>query len=307
MERNVPYLVVGIVVILTGIAFFLFVLWFSQKPGGDEAEHYTIYFRGSVGGLDTGSEVRYQGVAVGRVAGVQVLEDRPRDIRVTIQVGAGTPINRSTVATSSSVGLTGLSYVGLRTEDAGAPPAERVPGEPYPVLESRTSGMDRMLEDLPRVMEGIRSVTARLEKLLGEDTERRVQAILRNSEAFSEKLDRRAEELADLMAQSDSTMESLEATLGETRETLAAGRGLAPEAMALLQRLRAISRRLDRITARHEDSLDRFAGEGLEEVQILLEEGRATLQEIRGLSRRLEEDPSRLLYPPGKQGVEIPR
>ncbi|MFA9459719.1 MlaD family protein [Thiohalorhabdus sp. Cl-TMA] len=307
MERDVRYITVGIVVILTGIGFFLFLLWFSQNPEGEDFEQYSIYFQGSVGGLDAGSEVQYQGVEVGRVIAIEVLEDRPRFIRVHIQVSANTPVNRTTVATSRSVGFTGLAYVGLETREADAPPPRKPPGERFAVLDSRPSRLEQVFEDLPKILKRIENVARRAERLLGKDTERQVHALLKGANRLTENLNGRVRELSGIMDRTRETLAGVDRTLTGTRKTMRAARQVLPEAEAALGNLRALSGRLDRFLAQHRGDLDRFTSEGLEELRLFLEDGRATLKEVRELSRRLKENPSQLIYQPGAEGVEIPQ
>ena len=63
---------------------------------------------------------------------------------------------------------------------------------------------------------------------------------------------------------------------------------------------------LDRFIAANEDSVGRFADQGLGEVDQLVRDMREAVSSFDRLSRRLEEEPSRLLYQPSTQGVEIP-
>ncbi|HKJ88401.1 MAG TPA: MlaD family protein [Gammaproteobacteria bacterium] len=307
MERDIHYVTVGIVVILGGIGFFFFVLWLSQGSEGGNAVDYNIYFRGSISGLEEGSQVQYQGVEVGRVVGIDVLKDRPQAVRVHIQIKPQTPINSTTVATSRSVGFTGLAFVGLNTAKAKAPPPKKPPGEAFPVLKSRPSRMEQVFEDLPGVMDRIKALTRRAENLLNKDSQRNFNAILKNTAELTSNLNQRSKELAGLMDRMKGTLNGMDRTFAGAQDTLKAARGLMPETKDTLKHLDAVSRRLDRFTAKHQEDFDQFASEGLESMQRFLEDSRTTLKEIRELTRRLKENPSQLIYQPGSKGVEIPQ
>ena len=71
--------------------------------------------------------------------------------------------------------------------------------------------------------------------------------------------------------------------------------------------LAAVSDRVDGLLKRHEADLDRFAGQGLDELQQLAREGRDAVTEVHDLARSLKANPSQLLYEPAPAGVEIPR
>jgi ABC-type transporter Mla subunit MlaD len=86
-----------------------------------------------------------------------------------------------------------------------------------------------------------------------------------------------------------------------------------PELRTAIRRLGAaaesaatMTARLDRLVADNEDSVSRFADEGLTEIQVLVRDMREASQAIEQLGRQLEADPSQLLYQPATRGVEIP-
>jgi hypothetical protein len=66
------------------------------------------------------------------------------------------------------------------------------------------------------------------------------------------------------------------------------------------------SGKLDEIVQDNQEDVRVFARDGLPELERLLRDGRAAAVEFRELSRSLRENPSRLLYQPQSQGVEIP-
>ena len=57
--------------------------------------------------------------------------------------------------------------------------------------------------------------------------------------------------------------------------------------------------------AANEDSLSRFADQGLSEFDALVRDMRETVKAVERLSRQLGDDPSRLLYQPSSRGLEI--
>ena len=82
---------------------------------------------------------------------------------------------------------------------------------------------------------------------------------------------------------------------------------MAARLQDVAEHLAGVSERADRLLKRHEADLDRFAGQGLDELQQLARESRDTVTEVHDLARSLKENPSRLLYEPVPAGVEIPR
>jgi phospholipid/cholesterol/gamma-HCH transport system substrate-binding protein len=73
------------------------------------------------------------------------------------------------------------------------------------------------------------------------------------------------------------------------------------------ENLAATSARLDAFVAGNEGDLNAFTRDGLPEATRLLRESREAAAEVRELAKTLREDPSRIVRPAGKAGVEVPR
>lgn len=340
MERNIPYVVVGIVVLVLLAGLAAFATWQAGRYEGRGFEHYTIRFDGGVSGVSGGGTVRYRGVEVGRVAEVRLQEEDPGTVRVDIMVQPTTPVTEDTVAQVLPQGITGISYIELITEAPGPPP-EKPPGERYPVIKSKPSPLDRLMTELPKIGDQVGRLADRVEGVLSEEAVKDFHTILANTAGLSGDLKRvsdRADRLMDqsfeLVEQTDNTMEQvdsafasvdvaagefrtavehansaligMDAAAGEVRTTFRSTGELIPEAERTLVQVRSLSERLNRLVANNEDNVNRFAGEGLKELTLFLSEGRRTLSDVRSLVRALERNPSQIIYPPKEAGMEVP-
>ena len=207
MERDVRYIVVGIVVALLIAAFAGFAAWQAGGYSGEETKRYTILFEGGVAGLAKGGRVRYRGVQVGRVEGVGLMKNRPRVVRVDIRVDPATPITRETRAQIKPQGITGLSYIELLTKEPGPPP-EVPEGRRYPVIQAEASPLDQVLEDMPQMVERLNGIAARIDRILSEENVRRIDRTLANAADLSERL-------GDLTRQAEGTLAEVDQTVGE--------------------------------------------------------------------------------------------
>lgn len=313
MERDVRYLTVGLVVALLLGGFLAFAAWQAGTYQASDRERYTVHFKGGVSGITKGSGVRYRGVEVGRVLSVRLSPETPATIGVDIEIQPDTPVTADTVARIKPKGITGLSYIALTTEAPGPPPPTPE-GERYPVIQARASQLDRVLEDLPKVARQVTRVADRLDRLMSEDNLANLNRTLANARQLSDRLTRLADEAGGLVGRAEATLSEVDETAVEAQQTLAKGRelvprvrGLVPEAEATLASMRSLTGRLDRLTKRNEAHLDRFAGEGLDELRRFLRDGRATMAEIKALARDLRANPTQLVIPPKGGGMEIPR
>ena len=94
----------------------------ASVPIDREVDPYQIAFAGSVTGLQQGSQVRYRGVPVGRVADIRIDPQRVEWVLVTIEVERGTPIRQDTVASLEMQGVTGIAFVQLQGGTQASPP-----------------------------------------------------------------------------------------------------------------------------------------------------------------------------------------
>jgi len=96
----------------------------------DKRDAYHVRMPGSVGALDPGSAVTFNGIVVGRVQSVVI---DPRDVGIVaieLSLADGTPIPEDTSATVAMRGITGMKYVELT---GGTNSAKlRKPGEEIP-------------------------------------------------------------------------------------------------------------------------------------------------------------------------------
>src|SRR5437870_1810787 len=72
METRAHYVAVGAFVLAVTFLDFVGVLWLGCAEFAQETKRYHIYFRGSVAGLNKGSQVQYNGIPVCRVIDIRV-------------------------------------------------------------------------------------------------------------------------------------------------------------------------------------------------------------------------------------------
>ncbi|MCX7057168.1 MAG: MlaD family protein [Proteobacteria bacterium] len=313
MDRDANYVAVGTFVVVVMAMATVFVLWYSNARERREYQRYEVYFSGSVSGLTEGGTVRYLGVNVGRVADIR-LDPRAADrVEALIDVDKATPITHDTLAKLTAQGITGLLFIDLSQSPRNgvAPKVADVPSQGHPVIRSIPSDFDLFVSGLPELVTDATRVTRRLNVLLAEDNLSAVRASLANLRAASEPLPATTRDVRQLVIE-------LRAVVADAHEVTSGARHLLraaePEISQAAVRMRevgdhlaAVSDRIDRLLKRHESDIDRFVGQGLDELQQLAREGRDAVTEVHDLARSLKENPSQLLYEPVPAGVEIPR
>ncbi len=195
MESKVNYTVVGIFVLLLGLALVAGFVWLSQEKHNAVYEDYLVYLHEEVSGLSEQSPVRYNGVPVGLVKSIRLDERNPQLVRILLSIEKGTPITTSTVATLRTQGITGINFIGLSSETIDAPHLERHPGEQYPVIPAKPSILLELSEVLPRITKKITTLSESITKLLNDKNQKSVQESLEHIAIFTKTLSDNSENL----------------------------------------------------------------------------------------------------------------
>ena len=311
MEREANYVAVGTFMLVVMAMATVFVLLYSNARERREYQHYEVYFTGSVSGLNEGSTVRYLGVNVGRVAKIRLDARDPKRVQVLVDLEASTPIKPTTLARLTMQGVTGLLFIDLSQATAdmrGANP--EVPSEHYPVIRSVASDLDLFLSGLPELVAQATYVTNRVNRLLSDenlaalnDSLASVRTAAAGLPTLSKDAIKLSSELRELIDQAHQTAAKLDTTMERSGPQIeATAQGLR----VVADHLAATATRVDGLLARHEPDLDRFASQGLGDLQSLVRESRDAASEVRSLARSLRENPARVLYEQPAPGVAIP-
>lgn len=341
METRASYLLVGTFVLAFTAGLVVFVIWLAKFQFDTEFARYDIDFTGSVTGLGLASPVRYSGVRVGEVIDISLRPDHPDQVRVTIEIDAKTPVRADTVATLEIEGLTGGQYVLLIGKSATAPQLEAAPGERYPVIASRASTLQQVIEGAPELVQKVDLLLARANDLLNAENRTSLSNSLANIDSFTTTLKDHSGEIGTLIQDAGATMENvrdatanleaLAANLNEDADrlvdrvdtTLVSIDGMAgqisrsvgdsaEDARALIgdlrgtaQSLRKTSDEVHAMIAENREPLSDFTATGLTEFTGLLIEMRDLVVALNRVTTELQRDPARFLFGDRQQGYEV--
>jgi phospholipid/cholesterol/gamma-HCH transport system substrate-binding protein len=308
MENRAHALAAGLFTLLLAAALVAAALWLRGEPIAQD--HYVLYTRGAVSGLNAQADVRYRGVEVGKVDRIRFDPADPRTILVDISVSQGTPITRGAYAELAAQGITGLSYVQL--EDKGASSALRDPSDAEQArIELRPSFLERFSGSGEQLIAHIAAVAAKLETWLDEDNRQQTVRTLAALEhaaqdvsAISTALTKSANALPELAGRAGKTLENADALMADLR-------GLAAtleERSRALERVAASAERIGTSAeqmARAGDTLVSVAGnETLPRVHLLLDDLRRSSRSLERLIAELSANPASVVFgraalPPG--------
>ncbi len=305
MEPEARYAWVGVAVLALVALLAGGMVWLTGGTENKVVKRYVVYFeKQSLEGLQIGSDVRMQGIKVGKVEDYAITPGQARRVRAVLQVDARTPVLEGVVAEVARHLVTGLAAIDLVNVAEGGPALMQVPdGEDYPVIPEGVPQFARVASTLEEMSVEGRDALVRFNTLLSDRNQKAVAGLLANLDGLG----------ADLRRNTPALREELVATLAATRQAAEQVRGLGADTG---QVLRHVDQRLDRVaeeaastlaSARHTlGAMDREM-QGLSvqlrlSADLAIQEIQGTAQSLRLAGDALQEtgramaDPARILY-----------
>lgn len=199
METNINYTLVGaFVVTLISVAVFI-IIWLSS---GFSFQHYTfylIYMQESVSGLTMDSPVEFNGVNVGTVTKIQINHKNPQLVELLLKINSNTPVTQGTVATLTTRGLTGVTYVALKDRSTDLRPLVALPGQPYPVIKTAPSFFLRIDTALSQLSKNLHEVTKSIQSVLDKENQESIKHILLSMQRITNTLADNSQKMTDIL------------------------------------------------------------------------------------------------------------
>ncbi len=205
------------------IATLIYLMGASLLKVRDE---YTVLLNGGSGGLEVGSQVRYNDIIVGRVDGVKIDEEDPALIRVTISLDHGTPITEDTIATPEMANITGSKRLAMR---GGTKQSKRL--KPGDTIIAQNNELDAIVTKVVNIADTLDKLLNNLVELTNTTNMERVNQILAEVEGISSNVNKMIDEnqgnineivtdAKDVIAKLDSSMTTIERTPKDAEKSL---------------------------------------------------------------------------------------
>jgi phospholipid/cholesterol/gamma-HCH transport system substrate-binding protein len=340
METKANHILIGSFVLVIIAAVFGFVIWLAKVDIDRASAEYYIYIEESVAGLSLGSDVRFNGIPIGKVAEIVIDPENPARVRVMVEVAADAPIRTDTTATLQFQGITGVSFVQLIGGSPDKPLLKPVKKGEIPVIKSVPSTLQELFAGAPAIIDRVLILLDRLALLVNDENQRHIANILANLDDLSAALKAREPEIGSiltnvnqmtadlgqvardingLVGRLQTLLDSTDATLAQARETLGSVdkvvnsvdqvidkdvRQLLGDLRKTAQSMTAVSARLDQFVARNEEPLDVFTSQGLVDLTKFIEEARVLVGGLQRVLETVESDPARFLFGRQRGGVE---
>ena len=300
MEIKSNNVLIGVFTLAAIVGSFLFLLWVSGVQLNKQFAYYKIVFDGSVSGLSESGAVQYNGLPVGKVTDLHLMDNNPNKVVAIIEIDARTPVKEDSVAQLELYGLTGVAFIQLTGGSPGSAALAAKPDEDYPVIRAAPSSLQDILKSGPETLQNANELMKELNKLVAEN-QKSVNEALANLAIVSKalagssddvtvalrELSEASRHLNSIGRSADGLMkEDVKAFIGDAREAARAYREVAEELDAVLKQsgpgigaglsqlpqlvaeTRSLVTSLDRIASRAEDDPARFfVGRNVPEVE----------------------------------------
>ncbi len=201
---------VGFVVLLFGGLIFI-----AGSQFWSQRDEYSIHFTESVAGLDVGSQVKLNGVSVGRVEAVTLDRDNIETVVIDISLDGGIPIRRDAAAIIQLAGITGLKYIEIAPGTRSQPLIE--PGGRIPAGASNMTMWTGRAEDISRQ---VQALLARLMRVTSEENLGHIDGIIEEMHRVMTRAALLIRNLNDILSENRPQLKRLVRSAGDAAGSL---------------------------------------------------------------------------------------
>ena len=159
MSAKSSKFLIGLFVISGTLICAAIIIWVGAARILTKGSLYSVYFDESVQGLQADSAIKYRGVEIGKVQKIKVAPDN-RLIEVVMKIDIESDLQKLTIATLKTAGITGIVFIELdqlKSGDLSNSPKLTFKSS-YPVIPSRRSQMSRFMADTGVIMQNIKDI-----------------------------------------------------------------------------------------------------------------------------------------------------
>ena len=302
MENRISYTAVGLFVIGLGAALVMAFVWLATQGDDKTYLRYQVLTSESVSGLNNNAAVTYRGVVVGRVHSIGIDPEDPEQVRMLLDIEAGTPVRTDTVAVLTTRGLTGLARVELTGGSRAAPALVPLPNQTPPVIASGPSLVARLDNALDMVVDTVERASTRFDRLLSDEN---LDALAGTLDALRAVTDEVAQHRADIgsgLVNAAATLDNTSRLSGELATTMTRAAGSVTALEETARSVTRTSKALESAVGEGRQGVAKAFGQLGPEVTALLGELRQLAETLRRLARDVETNPRLFLF--GRQRGE---
>ncbi len=312
MENKSHAFLAGVFTIGLAVLVLFAIFWFST----DHAVRvpYDLITRSTVNGLGPQADVKYRGLAVGKVESIKFDPQVPGQIIVRITVNKETPITRTTYATLGFQGVTGIAYVQLDDSAAHDGAATSPPLATSPKAVARIAMRPGFFEELEKrgdtLLTQAETLMSSLNDMFQSANRAELMAAIRSVRKTAEDYSQLSASLSPAANRLPRVAENLNATLESTRRLT---QELANPNGTVMRTVDSVGRDLQGASASVQSAAGTFSQETLPQLNGLARDARQTARTFERAAGQFNESPTSVLFGaptptpgPGEPGFSAP-
>jgi phospholipid/cholesterol/gamma-HCH transport system substrate-binding protein len=301
MENKAHAMAAGIFVVALTALLLGLAAWLTRDTGVRDT--YEISTKETVTGLQEQAPVRYRGVDVGKVSAIGFDRKAPGNVLIRLQVERAAPLTRGTFATLSYQGVTGLSFIQL--DDDGKQPTRLQPDDDNPPrIPLRPSLIAKLEEKGEAILERVDEVAARINRVLNDENQKRVTALLANTSQAADSVNQLAQRLdTTLQKRVDPALAEAATTLKSVKNSSEEIGRTAADFGATARRLNETGGPMDRLaegTQALSHAADSFNAATLPRINRVTDEAGRAVRLLGRTVNNINDNPQSLIFGAGK-------
>ena len=256
------------------VAAALFIVWYLNMDKTVRLP-YMISTNQSVPGLNPQATVRYRGMDVGRVTSIGFNPAKPGEILIHFEVKEDTPMTKSTYATLTYQGVTGIASVELGDSGTNMEKLETSPEKPAEIPMRPSLLAQLQLRGL-HILQEIQIITSRLSYIFNKENSQTLVDSFRS-------IGRAAKSWEKVPDQLEPVLQQMPQMTDDTREMIRS-------VTELSQELKELSAKANTMLANDINS------DTVPHLESLMEEAKITLSNLNKVLDQYQQRPSGLLF-----------
>lgn len=295
METRARYMLVGIFVLLSLGGILGFFLWLAKKDSDYNVNYYTTYFPGSVTGLSVGGPVNFLGVPVGTIKNIKLNPRNLEVVDITIAITNTIPIKEDAYASLELQGLTGYKFVQIYGGSSTSPLLKKKPGQQYPVIPARYSGVEEIMTLLPRMMGKLTNLVDRVNTIFSEENRDHFSETLKSVNTLSKHLADSSKPLSSLVKNTDTAVQTFERQINS----------FGTSTKITFQKVDKIADNISQYLEQNRASLNTLTQNGSFELLKTLASMNETLEKATRVLKKLEKGPREFFFEGDRPGIFV--
>ena len=287
MNNKVNFTLIGIFVTTVTVLFFVGVYWIIKPTDDQKVFLYGLLVTESITGINLGTNVKYQGLEVGKVKNFRINSNNPREIMMDLEIRRDVPIRDGVMASIKPQGITGLSFIDIQVDEDAKPLREiNYLGKTYKVIPFKPSFLSSLTHSADDITTTLRAILNKVNIILetnGEDSETIIHELTRASKQLNKLL-------------SDENIHNTKTLIINTNRLVSSTNKMISEYTSVGKEAKDTLHSVNNSIQAGEYNFKQIAGDVPQETILMLREIRLLATEFSKVLQKLEENPNAIIF-----------